>query len=83
MKKCLVSTQIKSNHLMTTFIIVLKKQILSVFCNMLLTNVYNVGNIVLTTLYKSCIRPYLDYASVIYSPYYSQITHIIKNLQIN
>ena len=50
-------------------------------CNMLLTNVYNVDNTMLINLYKIYARPYLDYASVIYSPHYLQMIDIIENVQ--
>ena len=50
---------------------------------MLLINVYNADNTVLTNLYKIYAKPYLDYASIIYSPHYLQIINITKNVQRN
>ena len=50
---------------------------------MLLNNVYNANNTVLTNLFKIYTRSYLEYASVIYFPHYLQMIDIIENVQKN
>ena len=39
------------------------------FCNCILSNIYNADNSLQIQLYKTYARPFLDYASVIYSPH--------------
>ena len=52
-------------------------------CNLILSNVYDVGNALLIQLYKTYARPYLDYASIIYSPHRLQLIDAIERVQRN
>ena len=51
-------------------------------CNLILSNVYDVGNALLIQLYKTYARPYLDYASIIYS-HHLQLIDAIERVQRN
>ena len=52
-------------------------------CNCILSNGYNADNSILILLYKTYARPFLDYASVIYSPHFMYSIDAIENFQRN
>ena len=52
-------------------------------CNLILSNVYDIGNALVIQLYKTYARPYLDSASIIYSPHYLQLIGAIERVQRN
>jgi hypothetical protein len=52
-------------------------------CNMILSNMYDVNNDILIRLYKVYARPYLEYATVIYSPHTLYLIDSIENVQKN
>ena len=50
-------------------------------CNKILSHVYDIENEKLIKLYKTYVRPLLDYAFVIYSPYHLYLIDAIKRVQ--
>ena len=52
-------------------------------CNILLTAFNGVDNLILIFLYKIYIRSTIDYASIVYSPYFMYLIDIIENVQRN
>jgi hypothetical protein len=53
----------------------------SQICNLILSNMYFVNNDILLKLYKTYARPYLDYASVVYSPHFLYLIDAVEGVQ--
>jgi hypothetical protein len=52
-------------------------------CNLILSNVFHVNRSTLVNLFKCYARPYLEYASVIFSPHYLYQINLIEKVQRN
>ena len=50
-------------------------------CNMILANVHNFENIILVNLYKTYVKPYLDYNSVVYSLHHVELIDALEHVQ--
>ena len=52
-------------------------------CNLLLRAFHGLNNNIIILLYKVYVRSLLDYASIIYSPYYMYLIDLLENVQRN
>ena len=52
-------------------------------CNLLLRAFHRFNNNIIISLYKVFVRSLLDYASIIYSPYYKYLIDLLENVQRN
>ena len=50
-------------------------------CNVILSHIFFINNETLVKFYKIYARPYLDYASVLYSPYCLYLIYTVESVQ--
>ena len=78
--ECILGVNIDNKLTFANYVYICIKKASNV-CNCILSNVYNADNSILIQLFKTYARPFLNYASVIYSPHFMYLIEVIESVQ--